>query len=96
MREFLHGYKALGYQQITTLTGATALTVPDGTSIALIVATTQAVRWRDDGVDPSATVGMPLSVDKDLVYGAGQLSRLRFIEQTAGAVLNISYYARTQ
>ena len=52
----------LGYQQITTLTSATALTVPltdvNGLScrptIALITPETQGVRWRDDGTAPSA------------------------------------------
>jgi hypothetical protein len=93
MKNFsLEGYRALGYQQVTGLTTAQALTVPDGTSFALIVATGTAVRWRDDGTDPTATVGMPLAVDKDLVYGSGQLSRLRFIETAATAVLNVSYY----
>ena len=89
----------LGYQQITTLSSATALTVPvvdaNGLSakptLALIVSETQAVRWRDDGVDPTASVGMPLAVGVTLQYD-GDLSRIRFIEQAAGAILNISYY----
>lgn len=89
----------LGYQQITALSSATALTVPvvdaNGLSakptLALIVSETQAVRWRDDGVDPTASVGMPLAVGVTLQYD-GDLSRIRFIEQAAGAILNISYY----
>ena len=90
----------LGYQRITSLSGATALTVPqrDATglnakpTLALIVAETQAVRWRDDGTDPTASAGMPLAVGVTLQYD-GDLSRIRFIEQSAGAILNISYYA---
>lgn len=89
----------LGYQQITTLSSATNLTVPttdlNGLSakptLALIVAETQAVRWRDDGVAPTASVGMPLAAGVTLQYD-GDLSRIQFIEQTAGARLNISYY----
>ena len=34
----------LGYQQITSLSASTALTVPVGATLALIVAETQAVR----------------------------------------------------
>lgn len=82
---------ALGYQQITSLSAATALTIPAGTSYAVIQPETQAVRWRDDGTDPSATVGMQLATGSELTYD-GQLSRIKFIETTASAKLNISYY----
>jgi hypothetical protein len=61
-------------------------------TFALIVAETEAVRWRDDGVNPTTTVGMPLAVGVPLQYD-GDLSRIKFIEQTSGGVLNISYYA---
>lgn len=82
----------LGYQQITSLSSASALTVPSGATMALIVPETQAVRWRDDGTNPTASVGMPVAVGESLNYD-GDLSRIRFIQQTASAVLNISYYA---
>ena len=91
----------LGYQQITSLTAATSLTVPtvDPVSglntkptIALITPETQGVRWRDDGTAPTASVGMPLAAGVPLQYD-GDLSKIKFIEQTASAKLNISYYA---
>lgn len=83
---------ALGYQQIVGLAAATALTIPAGTSLAIITPETQAVRWRDDGTDPTASVGYPLAASAELQYSAAQLSRLKFIEQTATATLNICYY----
>jgi len=90
----------LGYQQITTLSSAQSLTVPSRDvnglsvkpSIALITPETQAVRWRDDGVAPTASVGMPLAAGVTLQYD-GDLTKIQFIEQTASAKLNISYYA---
>jgi len=82
----------LGYQQITSLSASTALTVPSGATLALIVPETQAVRWRDDGTAPSATVGMPLAVGVPLMYD-GNLQNIKFFEQTASAKLNVSYYA---
>jgi hypothetical protein len=90
----------LGYQRIASLSASTALTVPTVDSnglnvkptLALIVAEAQAVRWRDDGVAPTASVGMPLAAGVTLQYD-GDLSRIRFIEQVGGAILNISYYA---
>jgi hypothetical protein len=84
---------ALGYQQITSLAAATALTIPAGTAFALITPQTQAVRWRDDGVDPTATIGYPLAAGSELQYAASSLTRLRFIEQVAGAALNIVYFS---
>lgn len=90
----------IGYQQITSLSSATGLTVPttdknglaQQPTFALIIAETQAVRWRDDGVAPTSTVGMPLAVGIPLQYD-GDLKNIKFLEQVAGAVLNISYYA---
>ena len=85
-----------GYQQITSLSAATALTVPAPTNavpatLALIQAETQNVRWRDDGTNPTASVGMLLVVGDILPY-TGDLSKLKFIEATTGAKLNVSYY----
>ena len=82
----------LGYQQITNLTSSTALTVPAGASLALIVPETQNVRWRDDGVDPTTTVGMPVLTNTSMSYD-GDLKAIRFIAATSGAILNVSYYA---
>ena len=83
---------ALGYQQITDLSSAVGLTVPSGATMALITPETQAVRWRDDGTAPTAAVGMPIAAGAYFTYD-GDLKAIRFIEQTASAKLNISYYA---
>jgi hypothetical protein len=90
----------LGYQQISSLSAATGLTVPsvdvNGLSckptIAIITPETQAVRWRDDDTNPTASVGMPLAAGVTLQYD-GDLTKIKFIEQTASAKLNITYYA---
>ncbi len=82
---------AAGYQQITAHSGAQKLTPPVNARIARIVCEAQAVRWRDDGSAPTATVGMPLTTNTELVYD-GDLGAIQFIEQTASAKLNVSYY----
>jgi hypothetical protein len=90
----------MGYQQITSLSSASKLTVPArdlnglaGTPrIAIITPETQAVRWRDDGVAPTTSVGMPLAAGVTLQYD-GDLSQIQFIEQAASAKLNITYYS---
>ena len=58
----------------------------------IITPETQAVRWRDDGVAPTAAIGMPLAVGVTLQYD-GDLTKIQFIEQTASAKINITYYA---
>lgn len=89
-----------GYQQITSLSSSAGLTVPTkdvngliGTPrFALIRCETQAVRFRDDGVNPTATVGFPLAVGDIFIYD-GDLNKIKFIEQAASAKLNISFYS---
>lgn len=87
--------KPLGYEQITSLSTVQELTPPDEALVALIQATDQNVRWRDDfsinAVNPSATVGLQLLAGKDLWY-TGDLSLIKFIEESASAKLNVSYY----
>lgn len=85
----------LGYQQIVGLAASTGLTVPttgpQRPTYALITPETQAVRWRDDGTAPTATVGQPLAVGAELRYD-GDLNAIRFFQQAATATLNIVYY----
>lgn len=83
---------ALGYQKITSLVSATALTVPDGTKFAVVIAESQSVRWRDDGTSPTGTTGMLLPVNTEHVFDEGQVNVVEFIETAASAALHISYY----
>lgn len=82
---------SLGYQQITDLTNAVGLDVPHGCCFALIQAEGANVRWRDDGEDPAATVGMRLLSGEERRYD-GNLSSIKFIQEGSGAKINISYY----
>ena len=90
----------LGYQQITGLTEVKGLTVPAvdlsgfriGPTVAVITVEGAGVRWRDDDVAPTAAVGMPIASGVTLQYD-GDLSKIKFIEQSATAKINVSYYA---
>lgn len=82
----------LGYQQLTAITAATALTVPTGARYAVLVAEAQNVRWRDDGTAPTATVGMLLTTSAPAFIYCGKLSAVNVIAATAGAILNVAYY----
>lgn len=77
----------LGFQQLSPAS-ATALTVPSGATLAVIVSAAS-FTWRDDGVAPTATVGMVWPANTPLYY-AGNLSAIQVIEATG--TVNVSYY----
>lgn len=81
----------MGFEQVTGLSTAKGLTVPKGSRMAVITCRTQAVSWRDDGTAPTASIGISLPVNTPFMY-TGNLSAMSFIEEAAGAVLNVSYY----
>lgn len=85
----------LGFQRIATITTTVVnLTVPNGASYAYIQADGGALRWRDDGTQPTATVGHLLAADDDLWYVA-DLNKIQFIRNTGEAAttnLHISFY----
>jgi len=85
--------RPLGYEQMSVPVGSATMfpTVPDGASVVLVKVETAAVRYRDDGTDPTATVGMPLLPGETLVYDA-VMSDIRFSGQAAGAVANVAFY----
>ena len=80
----------LGYQQILPSV-STGLTVPPTATFAIIQAEAQAIRWRDDGTAPTASVGMTIPAGGELRYD-GNLNAIRFIEAVALSKLNVSYY----
>lgn len=80
-----------GYQQVTSISSAAGLTVPTGAVIALIQPETQSVRWRDDGTNPTTSVGMVIAAGETLAY-TGNLGAFKVIEVTGTAKLNVSYY----
>ncbi|PZQ63365.1 MAG: hypothetical protein DI570_09235 [Phenylobacterium zucineum] len=88
--------KPLGHAQITGLSSKKGLVdggaIPSATQFALLQAEGADVRWRDDGPDPTATVGMVLKAgDPPFVYD-GDMTALEFIETGASAKLNVAYY----
>lgn len=94
----------LGYAQSTAVDASTLISsltfgsaaaagIPVGTLLLIIQPQTQAIRWRDDGVVPTATVGYPLAVGAELRYTGNGRNQLRVISQVAGAIVNVLAYA---
>lgn len=68
--------------------------IPSGPNVvALIIPETQNVRFRDDGTDPTSTVGMLLVAGQPFLY-TGNLSALRMIQVAATAAVTVAYYKR--
>jgi hypothetical protein len=65
---------------------------PVGADSAVITIEGAGVRWRDDGVAPTAAVGGPLLPGQTLNYAAGPRNQLKLIQQSAGAIANVSFY----
>lgn len=107
----IHGkpLTVIGFQQLTSFnTAAVKLSVPAGCthiyweahfSTAPVLDATEPdtiVTWRDDGTDPTATVGMALVQLGNAGFYPGdpeEASRkLRVIGRLAESVLNVTYY----
>lgn len=84
--------KPLGLVKMSSLATATGLTsVPTYANVALISVEVAPVRFRDGGIDPDATTGQLLNVGDVLTYD-GDLSAIKLIQTSAGAILQVSYY----
>lgn len=91
----VQGYlQPAGFVQLTSLAtaaGFSANQIPDNAKVVMIQAESQTVRWRDDGTNPTTTVGMNLVAGDMLVY-SGTMSAIKFIEVSASAKLNCTFY----
>lgn len=94
MQSSFNGDASLGYVQFAAGSLATPqpLVVPVGTTVIELRCEAQAVRFRDDGVNPTATVGFPLAVGEVMQYTSSSSPSFRVIEQVGGAVLNVIFY----
>ena len=79
----IHGVlEPKGFEQITSLGTVKGLTPPSGARLALVQTTDQNVRWRDDGTNPTASVGVQLEAGKDFLY-TGDLNAIKFLQEAA-------------
>lgn len=87
-------WQVQGFEQITGLSTAKGITDAGilAAQFIVIVPTAQIVRYRDDGTDPTATVGISLAVGVPFIY-AGDLSAIKFFEAAASGVLDIVGYS---
>lgn len=90
--------RCLAHEQLTSLSTATSLTsskYAGAVSYCIIECDHTAnkyVRYRDDGTAPTATTGISIAPGEKLIYD-GNFADLQFIEESASAKLNVSYYS---
>jgi len=84
----------IAFEQLTSLSSAAGLTAGtySGATYATIQAEGEDVRWRDDGTNPTTSVGLTLYEGQTMNY-FGDLSAIKFIEEAATAKLNVAYYS---
>lgn len=89
----------LGFCALSSMSASTALAscsggLPAATTYAVICAYTQGIVWRDDGVAPTGTPGtggQGLAAGQCIPYN-GTFTAIRFIQQTSGAILGVTFY----
>lgn len=89
--------KPLGYCQITNLVASTQLSactggIPTGATTADIIVEAQAIRYRTDGGTPTAAIGQPLAIGTEKIFVLTDLTALRIIAQTVGAIVNVEFF----
>lgn len=87
-------YTPLGYVQVTPVTTTSNLNVPSAARAAqYCVESSNAVRYRDDGTAPTATVGMLMTTPTNVcLFYSGSIPSILFQQVTSPAILDISYY----
>lgn len=82
----------MGYQQVTVQsTAASTLTVPNGANLAVICATAQNVRMRDDGTSATSATGVVFVTNQPFTYD-GELTKVTLAAETGTAVVEVTYY----
>lgn len=92
------GFRSAGYCQITSLSGAVALvtascstgSVPP-VAFAEICVSGAPIRYRDDGTNPTASIGVPVGAGVCFQY-SGNIASLTMIQQSAGAKVDVLFY----
>jgi hypothetical protein len=91
--------RPLGYCQLSVGASAVALTtctggIPAGTVLVNLTVSTANLRYRDDGTNPTATVGIPILQGQNVPYSGNNPAALVFIAQSGTAAIDIGFYGR--
>lgn len=88
---------ARGYEQITVSTTVKTLTIPVGTTKAVVLVETQSLRFTDNGTTPTSSVGSLATSQVEIEVCAPQLGEFRMIRATGtDSAVSVRYYGQRQ
>jgi hypothetical protein len=100
----VRGWQPIGFAEYTattvksfssTCSGTSCVTLPAAAKHAIISISKAPISWRDDGVNPTATVGHEYAQGKDIVIVNSHewLAAFRWVDTPAGASkVRVTYY----
>jgi len=87
---------SLGYCQLSVTTAVSISTcsggIPTGAFYAFIVPESNAIRIRDDGTNPTTSVGIPVATNVPYYATVNPLSNVAVISQSGTATVNVVFY----
>lgn len=88
------GITPKGYEKLTVSNVAVKLNIPEDSNYAIIVVEEASVRYRDDGIDPTSSNGIPLILNQNLIIASDPtLQNIKFIKSGVNnAKLSVNYY----
>ena len=91
----LKGRTNVKYHQLAAGSMVTAIPIPGNGHVVMIQAEAQNVRYRADGEDPTAAVGVLLAAGEShtIDLGEGTASQIKVIQTAGGAILNVTSFA---
>lgn len=72
--------------------GLASNAIPTGAEYALVQAEAQNLRWRDDGTDPTTTVGMLLASGSTILIKNTDLTAVKLMRAVSAGIINITFY----
>ena len=85
--------RPVGFRPLTDLSSATSIPLVSGASLVLIQAESQNLRFRDDGIAPTTSVGFQIFAGDTLWYNAADLTDGQLIEESASGKANLLFYS---
>ncbi len=73
------------------VTGTTNFTIPAGANLAVVTAG-GSLNWRDDGMAPTPSSGMPMLVSQPPLEYSGNLSAIKFISVSGTVSVSAALY----
>ena len=91
----IQGRSAIKYHQLAAGTMVAAISVPGNGHVVMLQAEAQNIRYRCDGENPTAAVGVLLAAGESHTIDMGESTsqQIKVIQTAGGAILNVTTFA---